>query len=178
MQPLRELRDTLERLAEPERYLFKANDFRCLFPGMKDEALRVLLDRAQKNGLLEHFCRGIYLYPKITRRRGYELYHAAARLRSDTLCYLSLESVLSELGIISQIPIGWITLETQGRSGIIKCGKWGNIEFIHTEKLFDSIAGHLSYDSRIHLWRADAELALEDMKHAKRPMDLVNQEEV
>ena len=45
------------------------------------------------------------------------LYHAAARLRADALCYLSLESVLSDAGVISQIPINWITLMTSGRSG-------------------------------------------------------------
>jgi hypothetical protein len=177
MQPLRKLRDTLESLAGPERYLFKVNDFKCLFSGMKDGALLVLLGRAQRDGLLERFCHGLYLYPRAARPRGYELYHAAARLREDSFCYLSLESVLSELGLISQIPIGWITLETKGRGGIIRCGKWGNIEFIHTAKLFDSIAAHLSYESQIHLWRADAELALEDMKRAKRSMELVTREE-
>jgi hypothetical protein len=45
-------------------------------------------------------------------------------------------------------------------------------------KLFDSIASHLSYDNRINLWRADTELALKDMKRAKRPMELVNEEEL
>jgi hypothetical protein len=125
-------------------------------------------------GLLLRFCRGIYLYPKAGYPKGLELYHAAARLREECFCYLSLESLLSEAGIISQIPLGWITLMTAGRSGIINCGSWGSIEFIHTKRSFEALSSRLFYDKQRRLWRAAPALALEDMRIAKRPMDLID----
>ncbi|MHC6204024.1 type IV toxin-antitoxin system AbiEi family antitoxin [Breznakiellaceae bacterium SP9] len=178
MQPIRKLAKVLENLADPEHYFFSVSDFYQLFPDMTLEALRVLLGRAVKSELLARVCRGIYLYPKTGYRKGFELYHAAARLREDTFCYLSLESVLSEAGIISQIPLNWITLMTGGRSGVIPCGKWGHIEFIHTKKSPDLLGSLLVYDSRYRLLRAAVPLALQDMRAAKRSMDLIDWEAV
>jgi hypothetical protein len=176
MQPISKLKNTLETLAGAEHYLFKASDFRILFAGTSQEALRVLLGRAVKSGLLKRICTGIYLYPRAAYSRGYELYHTAARLREDTFCYLSLESILSEAGILSQIPLNWITLMTGGRSGIINCGDWGHIEFIHTKKKPEQLSSFLNYDYRYKLWRAVPVLALQDMRNAKRSMDLIDWE--
>jgi len=119
---------------------------------------------------------GIYLYPKVSYPRGLELYHTAARLREDCFCYLSLESVLSEAGVISQQMLGWITVITGGRSGTIGCGARGTIEFIHTKKKFETVNRQLCYDARYKLWRASVQLALHDMKSARRPMDLIDWE--
>ncbi|MDR0795485.1 MAG: hypothetical protein LBE79_05430, partial [Tannerella sp.] len=74
-----------------------------MFPQKSKDALLVLLGRAVKNGTLERVCKGFYVYTTIDFPRELLLYHLAARLRSETFCYLSLESVLSENGIISQI---------------------------------------------------------------------------
>jgi len=120
--------------------------------------------------------RGVYLYPQAAYKKGYELYHAAARLRKESFCYLSLESALSEAGLISQLPMGGITLMTGRRSGIIDCGRWGRIEFVHTKKSFASLSDRLIYDHRYFLWRANTSLAIEDMRRTRRPMDLVNTE--
>jgi hypothetical protein len=176
MQPINKLMNTLEALACAEHYLFKASDFRVLFAGTSQEALRVLLGRAVKAGLLKRICNGIYLYPRAAYPRGYELYHTAARLRENVFCYLSMESILSEAGIISQIPLNWIVLKTGGRSGIIDCGDWGHIEFIHTKKRPEHLSSFLNYDYRYKLWRAEPELALRDMRNAKRSMDLIDWE--
>jgi hypothetical protein len=190
MQPLQTLKNTLEALADEEHYLFRASDFYQVFPGMSVEALRVLLGRAVQAGVLRHVCRGLYLYPRAGHEKGFELYHAASRLREESFCYLSLESVLSEAGLISQIPLGWITVMTGGRSGIIPCGIRksgtfapagpgggfrGSIEYIHTKKRFEDVEPFLTYDRRYRLWRASERLALKDMRAAKRPMDLIDQ---
>ncbi|GHV86267.1 hypothetical protein AGMMS50230_18750 [Spirochaetia bacterium] len=176
MQTIKLLGNTLETLAGREHYLFSVSDFYSLFPEMSSPALRVLLGRAVKSGILARICYGLYLYPKAGYPKGLELYHAASRLREESFCYLSLESALSDEGLISQIPLGWITIMTGGRSGIISCGKWGSIEFIHTKKHFDDISALLVYDRRYGLWRAKAKLALQDMKSARRSMELVNLE--
>jgi hypothetical protein len=176
VQPIYVLRETLKTLADSDHYLFTSDDFSSLFPKTETGTLRVLLGRAVKAGFLRRVCRGVYLYPKVTYPRGLELYHVAAKLRSERFCYLSLESVLCEAGIISQIPLNWITLMTGGRSGIIKCGQWGTIEFIHTKRNFDTLSSRLSYDPRLRLWRARPGLALADMRAAKRPLDLIDRE--
>jgi len=168
MQAIQVLRTNLEKLASPEHYLFSVSDFSALFPKKSESALLVLLGRAVKNGTLERVCRGYYLYKKTAYPGDLVLYHLAGRLRDNVFCYLSLESVLSENGIISQIPLNCVTLMTTGRSGVINCGKFGRIEFTHTKKNPADIGHLLSYDFRYRLWRASTELALLDWQFTGR----------
>lgn len=132
------------------------------------------MSRSVKDGLLVRVCRGIYLNPRVEYPRGLVLYHTAAKLRAGDFNYLSLETVLSESGVISQVPIAWISLMTSGRTYTVECGEFGTIEFIHTKKHPDDIADRLIYDSRYRLWRARVDLALEDMRSTGRSMDLID----
>ncbi|GAB6393667.1 MAG: type IV toxin-antitoxin system AbiEi family antitoxin domain-containing protein [Treponematales bacterium] len=164
----------LEALAVGERYLFTPADFYQVFPDMGMSALGMLLSRAVKGGLLRRVCKGVYLYSKAGYSRGFELYHTAALLRADTFCYLSLESVLSETGVISQIPQAWITVITGGRRGVVDCGPWGHIEFVHATHFPAGFEQELCYDPRCRLWRASVFLALRDMRRMRRPLDLID----
>jgi predicted transcriptional regulator of viral defense system len=165
---MQKLMTSLEKLASSEHYLFSVSDFSALFPQKTSTALLVLLGRAVKKGLLVKICRGYYIYHKVTYPKDLVLFHLAARLRADYFCYLSLESVLSEDGIISQVPLGCITLMTTGRSGIINCGKFGRIEFTHTKKSPEDIEHLLLYDFRYGLWRASTQLAMQDLRATGR----------
>jgi len=104
------------------------------------------------------------------------LYHAAARLRAGDFNYLSVESVLSDAGAISQVPMGWLTLMSSGRNRIVDCGHFGRIEYIHTQRPAAKLAGQLSWDGRIGLWRASVALALKAFKHTHRSDDLIDWE--
>ena len=168
MQSIQKLKTNLERLADTEHYLFSVSDFSALFPKKTKPALMVLLGRAVENGSLERVCRGYYVYHKTAYPKELLLFHLASRLRSDYFCYLSLETVLSEDGIISQIPLGCVTLMTAGRSGVINCGRFGRIEFTHTKKSPADIGHLLTYDFRYGLWRASTELALYDLRMTGR----------
>ncbi len=86
------------------------------------------------------------------------LYHAASRLRAGAFNYPSLETVLSDAGVIPQIPMNWITLMTVGRTYTYDCGDFGNIEYVHTKKKPKILAKELHYDSRCRLWRASVPL--------------------
>jgi predicted transcriptional regulator of viral defense system len=174
MQPMKQLSRTLETLASAENYLFALDDLRGALPETAPGALKVLLSRAQKTGLLKRVCKGIYLYPRVTYPAGLMLFHAAAKLRAAAFNYLSLETVLSDVGVISQIPLNWITLISSGRSHIVDCGDFGRIEFIHTKRKPVDVAGQLSYDPQCRLWRASVALALRDMKLTQRSTDLVD----
>lgn len=173
-QPLQRLWQGLDRLATPERYLFTPADMRALVADISDEAYRALLSRAGKSGKLERVCRGLYIYHPAKPVPGRLLFHAAARLRVHEFNYISLETALSDSGIISQIPMNWITLMSSGRSSIINCGHWGNIEFIHTSQKPAELVQHLHYDSPCRLWRASTHLALRDMRMTRRNLDLIN----
>ena len=162
-------------MADRDHCLFRPSDLAAAVPDCSQ--LAVLLSRATKAGLLKRVCRGIYLYPVQDYPAGNLLFHAAARLRAAEFNYISLETALSDAGVISQVPMNWITLMSSGRSHIVNCGDYGHIEFVHTEQNPEDLAGELTYDADKHLWCASVKQALRDMKATRRSMELVDQEE-
>lgn len=176
MQPIRYLTNTLEKLANAEHYLFTLNDLRALLPNASMSAFKTLLSRGVKEGYFVRFCRGLYLHRRMIPTSGLILFHAAARLRANDFNYISLETVLSEAGVISQQPINWITIMSSGRSNKITCEPFGTIEFIHTHQKPGEIREELHYDPRCKLWRASIKQALRDMRVTKRNTDLIDWE--
>lgn len=155
--------------------LFAKNDLRAAFPGVSESAYTSLLNRAVKYEVLENVCRGIYVAPHAAcYRPGLVLYHAAARLRAGRTTYLSLESVLSEAGIISQMLLDRATVVTTGRKGEVKCGKYGVIEFTHTSRA--GVSPDLWYDEERRLWVASPAIAWRDLQRVGRNTDMVDQE--
>lgn len=163
----------LRGLADSDRYLFTLADLAGLLPDMSPAIFKTLMSRLVTREDLVRVCRGIYLTPWVKLPHGRILYHAAARLRADCFCYLSLESVLSEAGLISQIPLQRITLMTSGRSNTISCGRFGIIEFTHTRQRPEEVRSHLRYDPDIRLWRAEVPQALRDLRRTGRNTDLI-----
>jgi len=174
MQPIRRLMQGLARLATPECCLFTPSDMRALVPDISDQSWRGLLSRAPRDGGLVRLCRGLYLYEPAERPDGLLLFRAAARLRAGDFNYVSLETVLSEAGVISQMPQQWISVMTSGRGGTISCGGRGTIEFVHTSREPHQISEHLIHDRRYGMLRADVSLALGDMRRTRRSLDLID----
>lgn len=174
MQPIRQLMDAISGLATAQACLFTPDDLRPLLPGLSDAAFKTLLSRAVVQGHLSRICRGLYVYEKTRPDRGLVLFHAVSKLRPLALNYLSLESALSDAGVISQIPINRITVMSSGRSSVVDCGRWGSIEFVRTRQKPEELAGQLHYDSRCRLWRASVAQALRDMKATRRSQDLID----
>lgn len=164
----------LSRLATAERCLFTPSDIRALVPDISDSSWRTLLSRSAPEIGLVRLCRGLYLYEPAERSDGLLLFRAAARLRADDFNYVSLETVLSEAGVISQVPQGWISVMTSGRGGMISCGRRGSIEFVHTSRKPDQVSEHLTYDERYGMLRADVTLAIRDMRATRRDLDLID----
>jgi len=155
---------------------FTVSDLRSALPELSVGAFKAVLSRASKKNLIKRVCRGLYFYPQHCQSTGLELYHAAARLRAHEFNYISLETALSDAGVISQIPLQWISIMSSGRSQTIECVDFGHIEFIHTKKKPNDLVKHLHYDQQCHLWRADITLALKDMKNTQRNLDLIDWE--
>ena len=174
MQPMKQLSQTLRVLADREHAVFSASDLAAAVPGCGQ--LAVLLSRATKAGVLHRVCRGIYFYPVPGYPEEHLLFHAAARLRAGEFNYISLETVLSEAGVISQVPMNWITVMTSGRSHVVDCGDYGHIEFVHTAQRPEAVGSELTYEHDRRLWRASVRQALRDMKATRRSMELVDEE--
>ena len=168
MQSIRMLATVLEQCANGGHGLFTACGLRSALPELGDGAWKTLLSRAQAGGLLSRVCRGIYLYKQAAYPADLVLCHTAALLRAGAFNYLSLESVLSAAGVISQMPLNVLTLMSSGRSNRIDCGRWGLIEFVHTNKTPDSLREQLSWDARTRLWTASAGQALADLSQDRR----------
>lgn len=172
MQPLRFLHQTLARLADHS--LFTLSDLHGALPNLTHSHLKSLVSRAVRAGILRRVCRGLYVFGQDDSAHGLLLFHAAARLRAGCFNYVSLETILSDAGVISQVPLQWITVMTSGRSNTISCGAWGTIEFIHTVKQPNALAAHLHYDRQRRMWCANVPLALQDMRDTHRNMELVD----
>jgi len=165
----------LRAMARKQATVFALGDLRALLPNHKEGAFRSLIARLETSGELRRVCRGIYVLPDSPLPGSELLGCTAARLRPHRFNYLSLETVLSDAGIISQILLGRITLMSSGRSNVIPCGAYGTIEFVHTQRTAAQLASQLTYDSRNHLWRATPDLALRDMRITRRDTGLVVQ---
>jgi len=174
MQPMKRLLNWLEQNANKEHYLFLINDLRIICSELSEEAFRTLLSRVVKLGYLERVSRRLYAFKSSNYSNGLLLFHAAAYLRSNEFNYISLETVLSDAGVISQLPINSIFVMSSGRSNRISCGIFGIIEFIHTSQKPTEIMDELSYDSNCRMWRASVRQALRDMKKTQRNMDLID----
>jgi hypothetical protein len=178
LQPIKQLSRVLASLADEQHSLFALSDLRAALPNHTPGAFRAVIMRAEQEGLIERVCRGVYRYPAAGSGDGLVLYRVAARLRAGDFNYISLESALSDAGIISQIPTHRLTLMSGGRTAIIPCGKYGAIEFVHTKKQPAALADQLTFDYRCRLWRASVALALSDLKATRRDLDMVNWEAI
>jgi len=173
MTSSRTIEKWLQALANKDHYLFSSADLRSLLPELSDGAFKSLLHRMCKDGYLARLVKDLFLYPQASFDNGNVLFHAAAKLRDGHFNYLSLETVLSREGVISQIAFQWISLMSSGRSHQMVCKGYGTIEFVHTKRKPSQVLQHLSYDPSLRLWVADTHLAIQDMKYAHRSLALV-----
>ncbi|MET3109572.1 hypothetical protein AAKU67_004491 [Oxalobacteraceae bacterium GrIS 2.11] len=85
--------------------------------------------------------------------------------------------MLSEFGVISQIPISLITVATTGASGTFKT-RYGNIEFTHVDRTTENImASTLVMDAR-PLRVARKREAYRDLVAVGRNLGMVDMDEL
>ncbi|MCU0857695.1 MAG: type IV toxin-antitoxin system AbiEi family antitoxin domain-containing protein [Pontiellaceae bacterium] len=124
-----ELIRSLRGFADAKNRVFALSDLRALLPEHGAGAFKSVVTRLERRGDLIRVCRGIYILPDSTLRGSDLLGHTAASLRAGFFNYLSLETVLSEAGVISQIPLNRLMLMSSGRSGVVNCGAYGISRF-------------------------------------------------
>ena len=160
------------------KFVFTRDDFREIFPNHKAPSMEDSLKRLRTDGFLVRACNGIYVNPNASSKDGYIIEHIAKALRSEFYSYVSLESILSEYGVISQVPIDRITVMTTGRSTEIKT-VYGVIEFTHTKREFSENGneGILSVEGR-PLPIATKQTAFRDLVRVGRNLNLINFKEL
>ncbi|ENV2994162.1 hypothetical protein ACFJZ3_003863 [Vibrio vulnificus] len=125
-----------------------------------------------KNQFLERVARGTYLYTLSKDRFSANTLEIIAKtLRRGEYSYVSLESALSEYGVISQIPVDRLTVMTTGRKGEYKT-QYGVIEFTHTKKSVPDIIDNVRSVGR-PLRIATKEAAIRDLKRVGRNVHLI-----
>ncbi|MEK9498469.1 hypothetical protein V2H77_18775 [Photorhabdus sp. P32] len=166
---------TLDEFSKMGKNIFLLRDLEVIFA---DETLRTLkksVDRLIKAGLLVRITKGIYANARVSLG-AYPLESIAINIRRGEYNYISLESALSQYGVISQIPIDRLTIMSTGRSGEFET-PWGVIEITHTNrKLSEILKGTL--ESRGPMRIAKKETALRDLRRVGRNTHLIQQEEL
>jgi predicted transcriptional regulator of viral defense system len=172
--------DAINLLAALDRvgvYVLTRGDLWKAFPSEKEKAFEKSLQRLVTDGILERVSKGIYVNAFSTRRRGRVVEDISAVLRRGHFSYLSRESMLSEYGLISQVPLNRITLMTTGARGVYTT-PYGVIEFNHTKRCTAELIGRtLSMKGR-PLRLATSQAALVDLFCARRNVGMVNQDEL
>src|SRR6218665_274413 len=170
--------DLIHRLAALDKrgvYILSKADIGKMFPGEGAKAMEKSLQRMVAGGLCPRAPGGFSGTPPPESRNSRIIEDLAKALRPGALSYLSLEAILSEYGVISQIPMGRITVMTTGASGTHET-PFGTIEFTHTKR---SVADILAHTQRIEgrpLRIAHKMAAVRDLLRVGRNVNMIDRE--
>ncbi len=153
-------------------YVFSKVDLEKIFPDEKEKTLEKSLQRLAREGILERVCKGYYVYALAKSKQSHVIEDLAMVLRRGSHSYVSLESMLSEYGDISQIPVSRLTLMTTGPTGIYKT-KYGIIEFTHTKRPLSDIVKKTIYDPNRRIRVATREAAMQDLRRVGRNTSMI-----
>lgn len=173
---LSEAIETLTAWSRKGRVLFTREELRKLFPHDTDAAFKEGITRLIAQGFLQRVARGLFLFTLTEHRNPHLLEQIAVTLRRGSYNYLSLESALSEYGVISQVPLAGITVMTTGRSAVFGT-PYGRIEFTHTKRNPIDILEHTKDVGR-PLRLATAAAASRDLRRVGRNVHLIDDDEL
>ena len=173
--------DLLNRLSALEQkglVVYSRRDLEKIFPEEDEKALEKSLQRMCQDNLLVRAARGIYVFgPAVPRHRGWLIERIAQALRPGDFNYVSLESILSEYGVISQIPVDRLTVMTTGAKGLHKT-PFGVIEFTHTKRTIPDLLERTLVVKGRPLRIARKQAAIQDLHRVGRNIDLIDRDEV
>lgn len=169
--------NTLAKLDRVGIYVFTKSDLAKAFPEEKSKAFEKSLQRLVGDGLLERVAKGVYVNPMARSKKGQVIEDIAAVLRRGHFSYVSRESMLSEYGVISQVPLSRITIMTTGATGLYET-PYGTIEFTHTKRRpAELVQRTMSVPGR-PLRIATKQAAIADLVRAGRNVNMIDSEEL
>lgn len=167
------LRQKLAALDRWGVYVFARRDIEKLFPEESAKAMDKSLQRMVADGVLQRAAKGLYVNPAAPGKNRWIAEEIAKALRPGCLSYVSLESILSDYGVISQIPINRLTVMTTGRSGV-HATPYGTIEFTHTKRMRAEILGRTLETQGRPLRIATRQAAIRDLLRVGRNVNMMN----
>lgn len=164
----------MKKLVEADRngvWAFTPATFSALLGNLDPGYLRLMMKRLTDQGVLVRAARGVYVNP-FARSTPTDMRGGLIRfLRPREISYVSLESRLSESGVISQVTTA-LTCMTTGSPGRFDT-PWGVIEFTHTERDIDFTAEVRARDDGV--LEASIERAARDLRRVGRNTDLIDE---
>lgn len=168
----RQLLEMLDFFDSKRIWAFRLNAIRMYFNNEDEKSIQIALNRHTKNGIITQCARGVYANPR-GKKPLFVREYLALMLREQFTFYLSLESVLSEEGLISQIP-NRLTFVSKDRSRVFNT-PYGILEFVHSEKK-DDFLKDCYYDNKRLIWVASKEKAIKDLYRHRRSVDLYEEQ--
>jgi predicted transcriptional regulator of viral defense system len=165
---------TLSKFDTKGRYIFTNSDLSKVFHDDNKRALRAGIQRLVESNLLVRACNGVFVNNLSQSKDSNLLEQLAKTIRRGEYNYVSLESALSEYGVISQIPVDRLSVMTTGRKGEYKT-PYGTIEFTHTKRAVNDILKNTHTVGR-PLRLATKDAAFRDLKRVGRNVHLVDKE--
>ena len=163
---------TLKTWAKQGRWVLTKHDLAKLFSGDQPKTFAAGLNRLVKAAILVRACRGIYVNKEAAEEDIFIIERIAKALRPGEYSYISLESMLSEYDLISQIPIDRLTVMTTGRKGLYQT-PYGTIEMTHTKRSIADILKNTRAIKNKPLRIATKKAAMRDLKRVGRNVDLI-----
>jgi len=158
-------------------YVLARRDLEKLFPEEGEKAMEKSLQRMVADDLLQRVAKGLYVNPAATSKNRWIAEEIAKALRPGSLSYVSLESILSEYGVISQIPINRMTVMTTGKSGTVET-PYGTIEFTHTKRRVAEIIKRTLFAKGRPLRIATKQAAVRDLLRVGRNANMIDRREL
>lgn len=166
-------RDLSRKLAQADKegvWAFTLATFSALLGDIEPNYLKLRMKRLSDQEVLIRAARGIYVNPN-ARSLPADVRRALIRyLRPGETSYVSLESKLSEIGAISQIPTV-LTCMTTGAAGAFDT-PWGRVEFTHTDRSVEF--GSDVYVGNDGVIEASSKRAASDLRHIRRNVGLID----
>jgi hypothetical protein len=168
----RELNEKLAQADVAGVWAFTPPSFSALMGGVDPAYLKLMMKRLADQEVLIRAARGIYVNPH-ARSRPADVRRGLLRfLRPREINYVSLESRLSEAGVISQIATV-LTCMTTGSPGRFET-PWGGIEFTHTDRKIEVGTDVVVQDDGTI--EATIRTAVRDLRRVGRNLDLIDEE--
>lgn len=157
------------------KWIFKLADFIMYFRKESEQNIKISLSRLAKQGYLVSISKGIYANPRAkSMLKGYFPGEVANSLRDKAYSYLSLETLLSEEGLISQIPncLTFVSLKFSRTYNT----PYGIIEYVQTKRSVRNFLKDCYYDSTRGFWVANTQKAIDDLYNFNRCVDLYEEQ--
>jgi len=172
---LMDRRHLLQSLAWADQagvWAFTPATFSALLGEVEPRYLNLMMKRLADQGVLIRAARGVYVNPH-ARSMPNDVRGGLIRfLRPREVSYVSLESKLSEAGVISQVATV-LTCMTTGSAGRFDT-PWGAIEFTHTDRDIEPEIDVYPRDDGV--LEASVERAARDLRRVARNTDLIDEE--